>query len=73
MNYSKTVCSKQQQQNLIKFFFYREKRKNLDGEIFDLLFSLTDFMEFKMMILDYKADKEGKYFDLSQGITVTKI
>lgn len=26
-----------------------------------------------MMILDYKADKEGKYFDLSQGITVTKI
>ncbi|KAK0095818.1 hypothetical protein PV326_007292 [Microctonus aethiopoides] len=43
----------------------------LDGEIFELLFTITDFLAFKEMILDYRAMKEGKVQDLSSGISIT--
>ncbi|ETN62113.1 binder of Arl Two [Anopheles darlingi] len=47
------------------------KKTQLDGEIFELLYTLTDFLAFKDMVLDYKAYKEGAYDELSKGISVT--
>lgn len=48
-------------------------KPGLDGEIFELLFSLTDFLTFKDMILDYKASKSGRFEDLASGIIVTRM
>uniref|UniRef100_A0A1Q3FSU7 ADP-ribosylation factor-like protein 2-binding protein n=1 Tax=Culex tarsalis TaxID=7177 RepID=A0A1Q3FSU7_CULTA len=47
------------------------KRAQLDGEIFELLHTLTDFLKFKEMLLDYKAFKAGVYDDLSKDFSVT--
>lgn len=49
------------------------QKKELDGEVFDMLFTFSDFMAFKEMFLDYKAMKEGKTSDLSKGISITPI
>lgn len=51
----------------------RNLKQQLDGEIFELLFSLTDFVQFKEVMLDYKAYKEGTYQDITSGITVQRI
>ncbi|XP_071785703.1 ADP-ribosylation factor-like protein 2-binding protein isoform X1 [Asterias amurensis] len=48
-----------------------QKRKNLDGEIFEILLTFTDFVTFKEMFLDFRADKEGRTVDLSSGFIVT--
>ncbi|KAJ6638480.1 ADP-ribosylation factor-like protein 2-binding protein [Pseudolycoriella hygida] len=48
-------------------------KPGLDGEIFELLFSLTDFLTFKDLILDYKASKNGRFEGLANGIIVTRI
>lgn len=45
--------------------FYRALNSTFDGEIFELLFSLSDFQTFKAMMLDYKEYKTGKYNDLN--------
>lgn len=45
----------------------------LDGEIFDLLFSLSDFVKFKEMILDYKAYKSGAVPDVGASIVVQSL
>ncbi|XP_046468516.1 ADP-ribosylation factor-like protein 2-binding protein isoform X1 [Neodiprion pinetum] len=50
-----------------------ERRPELDGEVFEVLATLTDFLSFKEMILDYKAVKEGKVEDFSAGISITSI
>ena len=31
-----------------------ERKLDLEGEVFDMLFTLTDFLAFKEMFLDYK-------------------
>lgn len=49
------------------------KKSQLDGEIFELLYTLTDFLAFKDMVLDYKAFKEGVYDDLSKDFSVTSL
>ncbi|KXJ84320.1 hypothetical protein RP20_CCG012555 [Aedes albopictus] len=49
------------------------KKSQLDGEIFELLYTLTDFLAFKDMVLDYKAFKEGLYDDLSKDFSVTSL
>ncbi|GBM59794.1 ADP-ribosylation factor-like protein 2-binding protein [Araneus ventricosus] len=41
------------------------KQTELDGDVFDILVSFTDFISFKEMFLDYKAAKEGRTPDLS--------
>lgn len=46
-------------------------KADLEGEIFELLFSLSDFLTFKDMILDYKASKNGHFEDIASGIIVT--
>lgn len=50
----------------------KQKGENLDGEIFEILETFTDFMCFKNMILDYRNMKIGKLVDFSKDITVTK-
>ncbi|XP_053682251.1 ADP-ribosylation factor-like protein 2-binding protein [Sabethes cyaneus] len=49
------------------------KKAQLDGEIFELLYTLTDFLAFKDMMLDYKAFKEGRYNGLNEGFSVTSL
>jgi ADP-ribosylation factor 2-binding protein len=36
-------------------FFFRERKDELDGEIFEMLLTFSDFMTFKEMFLDFKA------------------
>ncbi|KAL4235422.1 ADP-ribosylation factor-like protein 2-binding protein [Mactra antiquata] len=50
-----------------------ERKDELDGEIFEMLLTFSDFMSFKEMFLDFKAEKEGRTVDLSAGITVTNL
>nr|XP_022340132.1 ADP-ribosylation factor-like protein 2-binding protein isoform X2 [Crassostrea virginica] len=50
-----------------------ERRNELEGEIFEMLLTFSDFMAFKEMFLDYRAEKEGRNVDLSMGITVTSM
>ncbi|KAK7114615.1 ADP-ribosylation factor-like protein 2-binding protein [Littorina saxatilis] len=45
----------------------------LDGEIFDLLRTFSDFLKFKEFMLDYREEKEGRTIDLSDGIMVTPV
>lgn len=45
----------------------------LEGEIFELLSSLSDFVTFKEMVLDYKAFKAGAYADMAASIVVQRL
>ncbi|XP_071823770.1 ADP-ribosylation factor-like protein 2-binding protein [Apostichopus japonicus] len=49
----------------------KKKKESLDGEIFEILLTFSDFLAFKEMFLDYKAEKEGRTVDLSAGFIVT--
>ncbi|KAF7233409.1 hypothetical protein EG68_03274 [Paragonimus skrjabini miyazakii] len=40
-------------------------RKELDGEVFEMLYTFTDFLAFKEMMLDYKNAKTGTTVDLA--------
>jgi len=33
----------------------RARRKHLEGEVFEMLLTFTDFVAFKELVLDYKA------------------
>ncbi|GLH04638.1 Protein of unknown function [Gryllus bimaculatus] len=48
-----------------------ERKDELDGEVFEILDTFSDFMAFKEMFLDYKAIKEGTVEDLSKDIVVS--
>ncbi|XP_014260637.1 ADP-ribosylation factor-like protein 2-binding protein isoform X1 [Cimex lectularius] len=64
---------KQEIPNFNMEFFQNELRKNkgiLEGEVFDMLYTLSDFSAFKELMLDYRAEKEGRIIDLSQDIKV---
>ncbi|GLH04637.1 ADP-ribosylation factor-like protein 2-binding protein [Gryllus bimaculatus] len=50
---------------------FRERKDELDGEVFEILDTFSDFMAFKEMFLDYKAIKEGTVEDLSKDIVVS--
>ncbi|XP_031789411.1 ADP-ribosylation factor-like protein 2-binding protein [Nasonia vitripennis] len=47
-----------------------ERRSELEGEVFEVLLTFTDFLAFKELILDYRAVQEGKVVDLSSGMTI---
>ncbi|XP_018336596.1 ADP-ribosylation factor-like protein 2-binding protein isoform X2 [Agrilus planipennis] len=49
-----------------------ERRTELDGEIFEILATFSDFLEFKEMFLDYKRMKEGSSIDFSEDLLVKK-
>ena len=36
-----------------------ERKLDLEGEVFDMLFTLTDFLAFKEMFLDYKLTRSS--------------
>ncbi|XP_076469957.1 ADP-ribosylation factor-like protein 2-binding protein [Babylonia areolata] len=46
------------------------RKDELDGEVFDLLLTFSDFVAFKELVLDFRADKEGRTVDLSGGLKV---
>ncbi|XP_038609717.1 ADP-ribosylation factor-like protein 2-binding protein isoform X2 [Tachyglossus aculeatus] len=48
-----------------------QHRDEVAGDIFDMLLTFTDFLAFKEMFLDYRAEKEGRGLDLSSGLVVT--
>ncbi|XP_058792846.1 ADP-ribosylation factor-like protein 2-binding protein isoform X2 [Phymastichus coffea] len=50
-----------------------KRRSELEGEVFEILLTFTDFLAFKELILDYRALQEGKVQDLSSGITVKSL
>ncbi|KAK7891149.1 hypothetical protein WMY93_023112 [Mugilogobius chulae] len=50
-----------------------QHKEEVPADIFDMLLTFTDFMAFKEMFLEYKAEKEGRGLDLSQGLVVTSL
>lgn len=50
-----------------------QHKEEVPGDIFDMLLTFTDFMAFKEMFLDYRAEKEGRGLDLSGGLLVTSL
>ena len=56
-----------------KFMKTLESHKDEIGEeIFDMLLSFSDFLTFKQMFLDYKAEREGNALDLG-GLVVNSL
>ncbi|KAJ8687705.1 hypothetical protein QAD02_023499 [Eretmocerus hayati] len=51
----------------------QKKQPQLDGEVFEVLATFTDFLAFKELILDYRAVQEGKVQDLSNSIVVKSL
>ncbi|XP_037370701.1 ADP-ribosylation factor-like protein 2-binding protein [Talpa occidentalis] len=51
----------------------RQRKDEVTDDIFDMLLTFTDFLAFKEMFLDYKAEKEGRGLDLSTGLVVTPL
>lgn len=49
------------------------KRNELEGEVFEMLLSFSDFLTFKELMLDFKKEKEGQHQDLSDGLVVTSL
>ncbi|XP_053175505.1 ADP-ribosylation factor-like protein 2-binding protein [Scomber japonicus] len=50
-----------------------QHKEEVPCDIFDMLLTFTDFMAFKEMFLEYRAEKEGRGLDLSQGLVVTSL
>merc|ERR1712127_1071808 len=49
------------------------RREELEGEIFELLLTFEDFLEFKMLMLNFRAEKEGRNLDMSLGMCIQSI
>ncbi|XP_023324719.1 ADP-ribosylation factor-like protein 2-binding protein [Eurytemora carolleeae] len=49
------------------------KRQHLDGDVFDLLYTLSDFMAFKDLYVEFAKDKGSPGPDLSDLLSVQKI
>lgn len=50
-----------------------ERKEELDGEVFEMLLSLSDFLIFKELMLDFKKEKEGTQLDLTDDIVITSL
>ncbi|XP_060892759.1 ADP-ribosylation factor-like protein 2-binding protein isoform X1 [Labrus mixtus] len=50
-----------------------QHKEEVPGDIFDMLLTFTDFMAFKEMFLDYRAEKEGRGLDLGDELLVTSL
>ncbi|NXG52321.1 AR2BP protein, partial [Psilopogon haemacephalus] len=60
--------------NMTTFTMSLQQHKDeMAGDIFDMLLTFTDFLAFKEMFLDYRAEKEGRSLDLSSGLVVTSL
>ncbi|NWW26345.1 AR2BP protein, partial [Falcunculus frontatus] len=51
----------------------QQHKDEMSGEIFDMLLTFTDFVAFKEMFLQYRAEKEGRIPDLSGVLVVTSL
>ena len=51
----------------------KHHKDEVAGDIFDMLFTYTDFLAFKEMFLDYRAEKKGRALDLNSGLVVTSL
>ena len=73
------------QNNLIRrifakyhFFIFlaelEDRKLDLEGEVFDMLFTLTDFLAFKEMFVSYKVSKqESTSLSLQEILSVTSL
>jgi ADP-ribosylation factor 2-binding protein len=62
------------QKNTPFFFLELEERKlDLEGEVFDMLFTLTDFLAFKEMFVDYKITRQSPSSELQGILSVTSL
>ncbi|KFP71330.1 ADP-ribosylation factor-like 2-binding protein, partial [Acanthisitta chloris] len=58
--------------DMVAFTVSLEQHKDeMPKDIFDLLLTFTDFLAFKGMFLEYRAEKEGRSVDLSNVLVVT--
>ncbi|XP_039262236.1 ADP-ribosylation factor-like protein 2-binding protein [Styela clava] len=48
-------------------------KNEITGDIFDMLLSFSDFISFKEMFLDYKAEKEGRNMDINDGFVIRSL
>ena len=48
-------------------------KHEMTDEIFDMFVTFTDFLAFKEMFLDYRADKEGRNIELMDSVVVHSI
>ena len=46
-----------------------QRKTELEGEVFEMLFTLTDFLAFKEMFVDYKIMKHAGAFDNILSVT----
>ncbi|XP_036440905.1 ADP-ribosylation factor-like protein 2-binding protein isoform X2 [Colossoma macropomum] len=51
----------------------KQHKDEVSGDIFDMLLTFTDFMAFKEMFIDYRAEREGRGLDLSNGLMVKSL
>ncbi|XP_063052122.1 ADP-ribosylation factor-like protein 2-binding protein [Engraulis encrasicolus] len=51
----------------------KHHKDEVSGDIFDMLLTFTDFMAFKEMFIDYRAEREGRGLDLSEGLVVRSL
>ncbi|XP_052008366.1 ADP-ribosylation factor-like protein 2-binding protein isoform X1 [Xyrauchen texanus] len=51
----------------------KQHNDDVSGDILDILLTFTDFMAFKEMFIDYRAEKEGRGLDLSTGLVVKSL
>lgn len=49
----------------------QKRRKEVSEELFEMLYSLGDFLTFKELIVDHRMYREGRVCDMSFGLTVT--
>ncbi|KAM6936886.1 ADP-ribosylation factor-like protein 2-binding protein [Xenentodon cancila] len=50
-----------------------QRKEEVPGDIFDMLLTFTDFLAFKEMFLDYRAEKEGRGVDPNQELVVKSL
>ncbi|XP_046890967.1 ADP-ribosylation factor-like protein 2-binding protein [Hypomesus transpacificus] len=51
----------------------KQHKDQVSDDIFDMLLTFTDFVAFKEMFVDYRAEREGRRLDLSQGLVVRSL
>uniref|UniRef100_A0A4W5P2Q0 ADP-ribosylation factor-like protein 2-binding protein n=1 Tax=Hucho hucho TaxID=62062 RepID=A0A4W5P2Q0_9TELE len=51
----------------------KQHKDEVSGDIFEMLLTFTDFMAFKEMFIDYRAEREGRGLNLSDGLVVRSL
>ena len=59
--------------NIVFFSELEERKLELEGEVFDMLFTLTDFLAFKEMFVSYKISKSNTSPPLQEILSITSL